>query len=146
MDVIKKKTKVMLTDKLGEKVEAAVCPICIEHPDCFAWVEGRCTALNECGGENCVFYKSSDLVIAENKEHYKKLKENGRNDLILKNKKSLVAFGVFDDEIYDADEVSGELEDYAKADFEEQLRLARKSAGLDVAVDENIDSEEPGEE
>ena len=146
MDVIKKKTKVMLTDKLGEKVEAAVCPICIEHPDCFAWVEGRCTALNECGGENCVFYKSSDLVIAENKEHYKKLKESGRNDLIMKEKQTLIAFGVFDDEIYDADEVSSELEDYAKADFEEQLRLARESAELDATDDKNTASEEPREE
>lgn len=52
----KKKEKVGTFDRIGEEVNLEKCPECLEHPDCFAWMEGRCTALNESGGQGCVFY------------------------------------------------------------------------------------------
>ena len=33
------------------------CPECAEHPNCFACIDGKCTALSECVGQGCVFYR-----------------------------------------------------------------------------------------
>jgi hypothetical protein len=43
----KKKEKVGSFDRIGEEVNLEKCPECVEHPDCFAWMDGRCTALKE---------------------------------------------------------------------------------------------------
>ena len=43
----KKKEKVGSFDRIGEEVNLEKCPECVEHSDCFAWMEGRCTALKE---------------------------------------------------------------------------------------------------
>ena len=51
----KKKEKVGSFDRIGEEVNLEKCPECVEHPDCFAWMEGRCTALKESGGRGCAF-------------------------------------------------------------------------------------------
>ena len=35
-----------LMDWAGESVDKDSCPLCTKHPDCFACVEGYCTALS----------------------------------------------------------------------------------------------------
>ena len=43
------------TDRIGEEVDLAKCPVCTDQPDCFSYMEGRCTALKS-ADEGCVFY------------------------------------------------------------------------------------------
>ena len=52
------------------------CPECAEHPDCFACIGGKCTALSECGGQGCVFYKPEHQALQEVQRAYQVLKEN----------------------------------------------------------------------
>ena len=95
----KKKEKVGNFDRIGEEVNLEKCPECPEHPDCFACLEGRCTALSESGGMSCVFYKPADKGIKECRDAYEKLKESGRYDLLQKYFKAFTALGFLDDEI-----------------------------------------------
>lgn len=95
----KKKEKVGSFDRIGEEVNLEKCPECVEHPDCFAWMEGRCTALKESGGRGCVFYCPAEKAIAEARVCFRKLMEQHRTDLIQKYFKSLSALGLLDEEI-----------------------------------------------
>ena len=95
----KKKEKVGSFDRIGEEVNLEKCPECVEHPDCFAWMDGRCTALKESGGRGCVFYCSAEKAIAEARVCFRKLMEQHRTDLIQKYFKSLSALGLLDEEI-----------------------------------------------
>ena len=95
----KKKEKVGSFDRIGEEVNLEKCPECVEHPDCFAWMEGRCTALKETGGRGCVFYCPAEKAIAEARMCIRKLMEQHRTDLIQKYFKSLSALGQLDEEI-----------------------------------------------
>ena len=95
----KKKEKVGSFDRIGEEVNLEKCPECVEHPDCFAWMEGRCTALKESGGQGCVFYCPAEKAIAEARVCFRKLMEQHRTDLIQKYFKSLSALGLLDEEI-----------------------------------------------
>ena len=95
----RKKEKVGTFDRIGEAVDLEKCPDCVEHPDCFCWMEGKCTALKESGGEGCVFYCPAELAVAEAKQSFKRLMELHRTDLIEKYFKPLSALGVMDDEI-----------------------------------------------
>ena len=83
----------MIRDWIGESTEKEVCPECKEHPDCFAWVDGRCTALTRTDGRcmgrgrmdrSCGFYRAREGVREEGRQNYKRLKAVGRWDLIWK--------------------------------------------------------------
>lgn len=95
----RKKEKIGTFDCIGEEVNLEKCPECVEHPDCFAWMEGRCTALKESGGQDCVFYCPAETAIAEARVCFRKLLEHGRTDLIQKYFKPLSALGLLDEEI-----------------------------------------------
>ena len=95
----KKKEKIGTFDRIGEEVNLEKCPECAAHPDCFAWKEGRCTALNESGGEDCVFYCSADIAAEKARQGFKRLMELKRTDLIQKYFKALSALGLLDQEI-----------------------------------------------
>ena len=69
------------------------CPECAEHPDCFACIEGKCTALSESGGQGCVFYKPEQQAIQEALRAYQVLKGKKRYDLIQKYIKAFTALG-----------------------------------------------------
>ena len=92
----KKKEKVGSFDRIGEEVNLEKCPECVEHPGCFAWMEGRCTALKESGGRGCVFYCPAEIAIAEARVCFRKLMEQHRTDLIQKYFKALSALGLLD--------------------------------------------------
>ena len=95
----KKKEKIGTFDRIGEEVNLEKCPECMEHPDCFAWMEGKCTALNESGGEDCVFYYPADIATEKARQGFKRLMELKRTDLIQKYFKALSALGLLDQEI-----------------------------------------------
>ena len=95
----KKKERVGSFDRIGEEVNLEKCPECVEHPDCFAWMEGRCTALKESGGQGCVFYCPAETAIAEARVCFRKLMAQHRTDLIQKYFKALSALGLMDEEI-----------------------------------------------
>lgn len=97
------------------------CPECAEHPDCFACIDGKCTALNESCGQGCVFYKPEQHALQEMQRGYQVLKENKRFDLIAKYMKALTALGATAQE-YDAGEsIMDELDEYAAEDLAAQL-------------------------
>lgn len=95
----RKKEKIGTFDRIGEAVNLEKCPQCQEHPDCFCWMEGRCTALKESGGEGCVFYCRADAAIEKAQQCFRKLMERHRTDLIQKYYKALSALGLLDEEI-----------------------------------------------
>ena len=105
------------TDRIGEEVNLDKCPECGEHPDCFCYLEGKCTALNACGGQGCVFYKPVSDALEEGRAAYRKLREKGRHDLIQRYVKAYTAMGFLDEEIEAANEKARELEAFRLADF-----------------------------
>lgn len=113
----KRKEVVGTMDILGESVNLEKCPECPEHTDCFSCLEGRCTALNESGGQGCVFYKSAAKGIEDCREMYQKLKQAGRYDLLRKYIKAYTAMGLIDDEIEAEEQKMKSLDDYRESDF-----------------------------
>jgi len=109
-------------DRIGETIDLARCPTCEEHPDCLACMEGKCTALSISGGQGCVFYKPAEVELAQSKASYRRLKEEGKHDLISKYIKPLTALGVLDDEISEAEAVGRTMEEFEAADYEKQLK------------------------
>ena len=90
----------MIRDRVGELTDLSECPVCAEHPDCFANIEGCCTALKKVDdGSPCPFYKNAEANMADARRSYQRLKENGRSDLISRYIKPLSAMGLLDDEI-----------------------------------------------
>ena len=113
----KRKEKVGIFDRIGEEVNLEKCPECIEHPDCFSCLNGRCTALNVSGGQGCSFFKPAAEGVDDCRDVYQRLKKAGRFDLIGKYLKAYTAMGFLDDEI-DLEEVTmKKLEDYRESDF-----------------------------
>ena len=108
-------------DRIGEPVNMDKCPDCAEHPDCFACIDGKCTALNESGGQGCVFYKPEQQALQEVQRAYQVLKENKRFDLIYKYMKALDALGATAQEFDAGESIMDELDEYAAEDFEAQL-------------------------
>lgn len=108
-------------DRIGEPVNMEKCPECAEHPDCFACIDGKCTALSECGDQGCVFYKPEQQAIQEVQRAYQVLKENKRYDLIQKYIKAFIALGAKDEEFYAGEDIMAELDEYAAEDFAAQL-------------------------
>ena len=108
-------------DRIGEPVNMDKCPECAEHPDCFACIDGMCTALSESGGQGCVFYKPEQQALQEVQRGYQVLKENSRFDLIAKYRKALTALGATTQEFYSGDSIMAELDEYAAEDYTAQL-------------------------
>ena len=108
-------------DRIGEPVNMDKCPECAEHPDCFACIEGKCTALSESGGQGCVFYKPEQQALQEVQRAYQVLKENKRFDLIYKYMKALDALGATAQEFDASESIMAELDEYAAEDFAAQL-------------------------
>ena len=108
-------------DRIGEPVKLDKCPECAEHPDCFACIDGKCTALNESGGQGCVFYKPEQQALQEVQRAYQVLKENKRFDLIEKYRKALTALGATAQEFDASESTMDELDEYAAEDFAAQL-------------------------
>lgn len=97
------------------------CPECAEHPNCFACIDGKCTALSESGGQGCVFYKPEQQALQEVQRAYHVLKEKKRFDLIAKYGKALTALGATEQEFYADENIMAELDKYAADDFAAQL-------------------------
>ena len=113
-------------DRIGEPVNMDRCPECAEHPDCFACIDGKCTALNESGGQGCVFYKPEQQALQEVQRGYQVLKENKRFDLIAKYMKALTALGATAQEFDAGESIMDELDEFAAEDLAAQLdALAR---------------------
>ena len=97
-------------DVIGEPIDLDRCPDCHDNPDCFSCIDGKCTALNESGGRNCVFYCPRERAIEFTRTSYHRLKEKGRVDLILKYMKLFSSLGAMDEEITDFVKTTDELE------------------------------------
>ena len=108
-------------DSIGEPVNKDKCPECAEHLDCFACIDGMCTALSESGGQGCVFYKPEQQALQEVQRGYQVLKENSRFDLIAKYRKALTALGATAREFDAGESIMAELDEYAAADYAAQL-------------------------
>ena len=108
-------------DRIGEPVNMDKCPECAEHPDCFACIDGMCSALSESGGQGCVFYKPEQQALQEVQRGYQVLKENRRFDLIAKYRKALTALGATAQEFDSGESIMAELDEYAAEDYAAQL-------------------------
>ena len=131
----KRKEKVGVYDRLGETVNLEKCPECPEHSDCFSYLDGKCTALNVCGGQGCVFYKPAGIAVEESRVGYKRLRGACRNDLIEKYVKAYVTMGFLDEEIEMEEQKSKKLEDYRESDF---TKLMTQIPGFDWAPREVV--------
>ena len=120
--------KHMITDRVGERVDPETLPMCEEHADCFAWVEGRCTALNtKADPSACGFFKTTEQALSECRGCYRRLKEQERSDLITRYIKALTALGMLDEEIK-AEELNREqLDAFEKTNDQEQLEFMTAS-------------------
>lgn len=123
-----------LTDWAGESVERDSCPECTKHPDCFACMDGYCTALRIPDGRvskkkqansECRFYKPRQEVRESGSRAYRRLKENGRMDLIIRYADTLIATGAMDEEIQTADQHAESLDQFRESNFSEQMDKAR---------------------
>ena len=108
-------------DRIGEPVNLEKCPECAEHSDCFACIDGMCTALSESGGQGCVFYKPEHQALQEVRRAYQVLKENKRYDLIAKYLKALTALGATAQEFDAGEGIMADLNEYAAEDLAAQL-------------------------
>lgn len=108
-------------DRIGEPVKLDKCPECAEHPDCFACIGGKCTALSESAGQGCVFYKPEQQALQEVQRAYQVLKENKRFDLIAKYMKALTALGATAQEFDAGENIMAELDKFAAEDLATRL-------------------------
>ena len=113
----RKKERNGIYDRIGEEVNLEKCPVCREHTDCFAWLDGKCTALSVSGGQGCSFYKPADKGVEDCRNVYMRLKAAGRYDLIQKYIKFYTRMGFIDEEIEKAEQESREMEKWEDADF-----------------------------
>ena len=121
-----------LMDWAGVDVERDSCPPCTEH-DCFACVEGCCTALRipdgrvskrKASSKDCNFYKPIQLVKKSGIRGYRRLKELGRRDLINKYADTLIITGAMDDEIQEAELQAESFDQLREINFNEQMDKA----------------------
>ena len=123
-----------LMDWAGESVDRDSCPPCTKHPDCFACVEGYCTALRIPDGrvpkkkkttnDDCGFYKPVQQVKNTGIRGYQRLKEIGRRDLIDKYADTLIVTGAMDEEIQEANLQAEEFDQFREVNFNEQMEKA----------------------
>lgn len=114
-------------DRIGEPLNLEKCPACSVQTDCFACIDGKCTALNENGGQGCIFYKPYEEAVRQNTDAYRKLKSSKRFDLISKYSKAYVALGIEDDEFTEGAAISEELEAFEAADYTAQVKDAAEA-------------------
>ena len=140
----------IIRDMVGEKTDLSLCPECpfgATHPDCFAGINGRCTALRKVDeSAGCAFYKSREQYLAEVKKSYEHLKEAGRSDLIVKYIKSLSAMGMLDDEILEAEQYGEEFETFRETDYQAQLEKALEDDDFDDLLNDDADTDADGDE
>ena len=135
--------------RVGEKTDLSFCPECpcaAMLTDCFAIINGRCTALKEKEGcIPCVFYKSTEQFFSDARKSYQRLKKKGRTDLIAKYIKTLSAMGMLDEEIEAAEKCGEEFELFKERDYKEQLGRAmdRGSFDEDLFDDELLSDTDP---
>ena len=137
----------IVRDKVGEKTDLSLCPVCpyvASKPDCFANIEGHCTALKVTeDSDTCSFYKSEEQVVVDAKRSYQRLKEMGRSGLINKYIKSLSAMGVLDDDIEMAEQYGEQFESFREQNYQEQLEKAvENSLDDDLLTDDENEKEE----
>ncbi len=128
-----------LTDWAGEKVDRDSCPECEKHPDCFAYVDGHCTALRIPDGRStkkqpadtdCSFYKPVQEARESGIRAYRRLKENNRMDLIIQYADTLIHTGAMDDEIVQADREADSLDRFREKNFSEQMDKAKTGEAM----------------
>ena len=141
-----------LKDWAGESVDRDSCPECSKHPDCFACVEGYCTALWILDGrvkrkkteeEECHFYRPVQEVRESGVRAYRRLKEQDRMDLIIRHADTLIHTGAMDEEIQETNLQTESLERFQETDFSEQMDKA-KAEELKDAVDTCLHRESGG--
>ena len=134
----------IIRDRVGERTDLSLCPPCASHPDCFANIDGRCTALSTVDESiPCIFYKSAEANTAEAKRCYQRLKDTGRSDLISKYIKPLSAMGMLDDEIEAAEQYGEQFDTFREDNYRVQLEKAKEGGGLDDdLLDEADDTDE----
>lgn len=126
----------IVRDRVGEKTDLSLCPVCQMHADCFAAMDGKCTALKTVNtAEPCVFYKSTEENLSQARRCYQRLKDTGRSDLINKYIKALSAMGLLDDEIREAERYGDELEAFQESNYQ---------ALMDEAMSGHADKEDIG--
>ena len=133
----------IIRDRVGERTDLSLCPPCASHPDCFANIDGRCTALSKVDESiPCIFYKSAEANTAEAKRCYQRLKDTGRSDLISKYIKPLSAMGMLDDEIEAAEQYGEQFDTFREDNYRVQLEKATEGGGLDDdLLDEAVEAE-----
>lgn len=139
----------IVKDRVGEKTDLFLCPECpcaMILTDCFANINGRCTALKETEGSiPCVFYKSTEAFFSDAKRSYQRLKEKGRTDLIGKYIKTLSVMGMLDDEIEAAESCGEQFELFKERDYQDQLVKAMDTDTFDDDLLSDTDSVESDE-
>ncbi len=140
----------MVIDRVGEKTDLSLCPACPIYgkmPDCFACINGHCTALKITDETKpCSFYKSEEKNTADIQACYKRLKEEDRSDLINRYIKPLTALGALDEEINAAEQYGEEFDAFQESDYQEQLNKAMESGPDDDLLDDDNDEEEGEDE
>ena len=124
----------ILKDWAGEEVDRDSCPECLKHLDCFACVDGYCTALRipdrrvskkkKAVSDECGFYKPIQQVRESGIRGYRRLKKIGRRDLIDKYADTLIMTGTMDDEIQEADMQAESFDQFRENDFSDQMNKA----------------------
>lgn len=134
------------TDKVGKVINLSSCPVCQvcgKRPDCFACINGRCTALRETVKTNsCPFYKSVERNKTELEASFNRLMSTGRIDLITKYMGTLAELGVFDDKLEDEKEWSKHFDDFRERDFRAQMENTISVERDDLLEDSILDGEE----
>lgn len=133
----------IIRDRGGERTDLFLCPICASHPDCFANIKERCTALSVVDESMpCPFYKSAEKNMAQAKQCYQHLKDTGRSDLISKYIKPLSAMGMLDDEIAAAESYGEQFDSFREGNYQEQLQKAMESGGIDDDLLDDMDEDD----
>ncbi len=131
----------IVRDQVGEKTDLSLCPECPMHADCFASMDGKCTALKTVNtAEPCVFYKSTEENLSQARRCYQRLKDTGRTDLINKYIKALSAMGLLDDEIREAERYGDELDAFQESNY--QALMDEAISGYMVEEDNGVPKEE----
>ena len=127
----------IIYDRVGERTDLSLCPECAAHPDCFANIDGRCTALRSVDGEEtCGFFKTEAQYMAEAKRCYQRLKDEGRADLIARYIKPLSALGLLDDEIEAAEQYGEQFDAFRESNYQEQFDKAIEGGIEDDILDD----------
>jgi len=136
----------IIYDRVGERTDLSLCPECAAHPDCFANIDGWCTALRRVDmAESCGFFKTEAQSMVEAKQCYQRLKDNGRADLIARYIKPLSALGLLDDEIEAAEQYGEQFDAFQESNYQEQLDKAIEG-GMDDDLLEEDDADNTDEE